>query len=144
MNLPICEGELCCAPISEAQAASLRGGHELQARASGGLRESQRISENRWEESDGLNELDKSDGGSVVLRKRASLRGGRHELQARASGGDLENLGESLGEIRRVGRVRQVRRVGWRECCFEKFRLLMMIGLITENCKGSVELLYKK
>ena len=83
---------------------------------------------------------------------------------------DLENLGESLGGIRRgervrqVGQIRQVRRVGWRECCFEKegklapavrgtsykfalavkFRLLMMIGFVFEDCKGSVELFYKK
>jgi len=39
VNLPICEGELCDAPIPEAQAASLRGGHELQVRASGERRE---------------------------------------------------------------------------------------------------------
>lgn len=83
--------------------------------------------------SDGLDELDKSDkldksdesdGGSVVLRKRASLRGEqelqacasgeRHELQARASSG------------------------------FEKLILLVMIGLITENRKSTVELFYKK
>ena len=90
--------------------------------------------------------------------------------------------------VRQVGQIRQVRRVGWRECCFEKegklapavrgtsyklalagaslrqqcklapavrgtsyklalavkFRLLMMIGFVFEDCKGSVELFHKK
>ena len=37
------------------------------------------------DKSDKLDGFDESDGGSVVLRKRASLRGG-HKLQACASG----------------------------------------------------------
>ena len=49
-----------------------------------------------------MNELDKSDGGSVVLRKRASLRGGRHELQARASG---EEEGGQSARARNFGKV---------------------------------------
>ena len=40
---------------------------------------------NELDKSDKLDRSDESDGGSVVLRKRTSLRGG-HELQDRASG----------------------------------------------------------
>lgn len=59
-------------------------------------------------------------------------------------GRDLENLGESLGEADGLDESDGGRQVGWRECCFEKLILLVMIGLITENRKSTVELFYKK
>ena len=73
------------------------------------------------DKSDKLDGFDESDGGSVVLRKRASLRGG-HELQACASG----------------------ERHNYKLALAVKFRLLMMIGFVFEDCKGSVELFHKK
>ena len=65
-------------------------------------RDLENLGESLGGESDGLDELDKSDGGSVVLRKRASLRGGRHELQARASG---EEEGGQSARARNFGKV---------------------------------------
>ena len=71
----------------------------------------------------------------------------------KGGGGDLENLGESLGEADGLDELDGAdgldesdggRQVGWRECCFEKFRLLMMIGFVFKDCKSTVELFYKK
>ena len=50
------------------------------------------------DKSDKLDGFDESDGGSVVLRKRASLRG-EHELQACASGERHELQACASGEI---------------------------------------------
>lgn len=62
----------------------------------------------------------------------------------KGGGRDLENLGESLGEADGLDESDGGRQVGWREYCFEKLILLVMIGLITENRKSTVELFHKK
>ena len=92
---------------------------------------------NELDKSDKLDGLDESDGGSVVLRERASLRGG-HELQARASGVQAAILRQQCKL------ASAVRGTSYKLALAVKFRLLMMIGFVFEDCKGSVELFYKK